>query len=72
MVQVEVGVEHHMVDKVVLVHKEILVDLEVILDKVHPVVEDVIVLDKDDVKVVEEMVVTAAHILHMAVQLDTI
>jgi hypothetical protein len=72
VVQVEVGVEHHTEDRVVLVHKEILVDQEVILDKVHLVEVDVHQPDKEDVKVEVEMVDMVVHILHMVVQVDGI
>jgi hypothetical protein len=70
VVQVVVDVEHHMVDKVVLVHKEILVDQEVIRDKVHLVEEEVSKLVEKDVVVEEDQAEMVVHIFHMVVLLD--
>jgi hypothetical protein len=72
VVQVVVVVEHHMVVQQVLVRKVILVDQVAELDRVQA--EEVVEHrpDKEDVKVVEEMVVLVVHILHMAVQLDIV
>jgi hypothetical protein len=59
-----------MEDRVVLVHKETLVDQEVIQDKIHLVEEEVSKLVEKDVMVEEDQAEMVVHIFHMAVLLD--